>query len=100
MKIASVADVKARFSSYINASSRGAVVITRNGKAVAAIVPVTDQEDLERLSIAYSPKVRSILSAAQERIDSGKGIPHQELWRQFQAPRQSRKKRTPRKKSA
>jgi prevent-host-death family protein len=49
MKIASVADVKAKFSSYVKASGQGPVVITRNGKAVAAIVPVEDEDDVERL---------------------------------------------------
>jgi len=39
MKIASVADIKARLSSYLKASATGPVVVTRNGKAVAAYSP-------------------------------------------------------------
>ena len=38
MKIASVADVKARLSAYLKDSEQGPVVVTRNGKAVAVLV--------------------------------------------------------------
>lgn len=34
MKAASVADVKAKLSAYVNASQRGPAVITGNGKAM------------------------------------------------------------------
>ena len=36
MKIASVAEVKARLSAYLRASEEGPVVVTRNGKPVAS----------------------------------------------------------------
>lgn len=35
MRIASVADVKAKLSGYIKASKAGPVVVTKNGKPVA-----------------------------------------------------------------
>ena len=38
MKIASVADVKARLSAYLKESEAGPVVVTRNGKAVAVLL--------------------------------------------------------------
>ena len=50
MKIASVADVKAHLSAYLKASAQGPVVVTRNGKAVAVLVAVGDDEDLERFA--------------------------------------------------
>ena len=46
MKIASVADIKARLSAYLKASTDGPVVVTRNGKAVAVLVAVGDDVDL------------------------------------------------------
>lgn len=93
MKIASVADVKARFSEYVNASSRGPVVITRNGKAVAAMIPLADEEDLERLMLGYSPKLRAILSAARRRIAEGLGIPHERFWREARSTTRRKPKR-------
>jgi prevent-host-death family protein len=80
MKIASVADLKAHLSAYLKASARGPVVVTRNGKAVAVLVAVGDEEDLERLLMAHSPRLQAILGAAQRRIQAGKGIPHEEFW--------------------
>ena len=49
MKIASIAEVKAKLSSYVKASATGPVVVTRNGKAVAVLLGVDDDEELERL---------------------------------------------------
>jgi prevent-host-death family protein len=85
MKIASVAEVKARLSSYLRASATGPVVVTRNGKAVAVLVGVEDDEDVERLLLAHSRKLRAILDAADRRIGEGAGIPHDEFWRGVEA---------------
>ena len=87
MKIASVAEVKAHLSAYLKASAQGPVVVTRNGKAVAALVAVGDDEDLERLLMAHSPKLQAILGAARQRIQEGKGIPHEQFWEQVKRER-------------
>ncbi len=81
MRIASIADVKAKLSAYVKASGESPVVITRNGKAVAAIIGISDEEDLERLALGYSTKLRRILSAARQRIRAGEGIPHKQFWK-------------------
>jgi prevent-host-death family protein len=81
MKIASVADVKARLSAYLKASATTPVVVTRNGKAVAVLLGVEDDEELERILLAHSRKLRALLDAADRRIDAGKGIEHEEFWR-------------------
>ncbi len=90
MKIASVADVKARLSSYLKASASGPVVVTRNGKAVAVLLGVQDDDELERLLLAHSPKLRAILDAADRRIDEGKGIGHDEFWAEVEEANRSR----------
>ena len=84
MKIASIADVKARLSAYLKASARGPVVITKNGKPVAVLLAVSDDDELERLVLAYSPKLRSILDAARERIRQGAGIRHDDFWAEIE----------------
>jgi prevent-host-death family protein len=85
MKIASVADVKARLSSYLKASAAGPVVITRNGKAVSVLLGVRDDDELERLLLAHSPKLRAILDAADRRIDEGAGIAHDDFWHEIES---------------
>jgi prevent-host-death family protein len=93
MKIASVAEVKARLSSYLKESAAGPVVVTRNGKAVAVLLGVRDDEELERLVLAHSRKLRDILDAAERRIEDGKGIPHDEFWRRVEAKNREGKSR-------
>ena len=90
MKIASVADIKARLSAYLKESEQGPVVVTRNGKAVAVLLGVDDDEELERLLLAHSRKLRAILDAADRRIDEGAGIGHDEFWQQVEAANRSR----------
>ena len=80
MKMASVADIKAHFSACLRAAGRGPVVVTRSGKPVGVLLAVEDEEELERLPLAYSPRLRMILDAARQRIRAGAGIRHEELW--------------------
>lgn len=47
MRIASVADVEAKFSGYIKESRQGPVVVTKNGKPIALLLSVTDEEEVD-----------------------------------------------------
>ncbi len=89
MKIASVAEIKSHLSSYLQASATGPVVVTRNGKAVAVLLGVRDDDELERLLLAHSPKLRAILDAADRRIEEGAGIGHVEFWQKVQRPKRT-----------
>jgi prevent-host-death family protein len=91
VKIASVADVKAHFSSYLRSAERGPVVVTRNGKPVGALLAIDDEDELERLVLAYSPKLRSLLDAARQRIRGGAGIRHRDFWRDLESTRQAKR---------
>jgi prevent-host-death family protein len=100
MKIASIADVKAHLSAYVNASQKGPVVVTRNGKPVAVLLPVNDEDELERLMMAHSPRLQEILHAARERVQAGRGLPNAEFWKQVKSGKQAGKGSKKRKKSA
>ena len=82
MKIASVADIKARLSAYIKETEQGPVIVTRNGKAVAILLAVTDEDELERLVLAHSPNFQALLDKSRRQIEETGGIPHDEFWRQ------------------
>src|SRR5712692_1462496 len=77
MKIASVADVKARLSAYLKESQEGPVIVTRNGKPVAVLLAVTDEDELERLVLAHSPKFQAILEKSRRQIEEKGGITHE-----------------------
>jgi len=84
MKIASVADVKARLSDYLNESQQGPVIVTRNGKPVAVLLAVTDEDELERLVLAHSPKFQAILEKSRRQIEATGGIPDEDFWREVE----------------
>jgi prevent-host-death family protein len=85
MKIASIADVKACLSAYLKESQNGPVVVTRNGKAVAVLLAVTDDDELERLILAHSPKFQALLEKSRRQIEETGGIPHDVFWREVEA---------------
>ncbi len=88
MKIASVADVKARLSAYLKESAEGPVIVTRNGKAVAVMLAVTDDDELERLVLAHSPKFQALLNKSRRHIGATGGIPHAQFWQEVKAEAQ------------
>src|ERR1700686_5673956 len=85
MKIASVAEVKSQFSAFLKASEAGPVVVTRNGRPVAVIVGVQDEDEIERLLMAYSPRLQAILDASRKQIREGDVLSHEEFWAEVEA---------------
>ena len=82
MKIAPLADVKARLSAYLEqCEMEGPIVITRNGKAVAVLVAPTDDDDLESLLLARSPRFRALLDKSRGSISAGKGLGVSDFWK-------------------
>ena len=81
MRIASLADVKAKFSAYVDeCQTDGPIVITRNGKPVAVLVAPQDDDDLERLILARSPRFQALLNQSRESLKDGKGLSSDEFW--------------------
>lgn len=81
MRIAPLADVKARLSAYVEqAESEGPIVITRNGKAVAVLLAPIDDDDLEGLLLARSPRFQALLEKSRQSIKAGKGLSREDFW--------------------
>ncbi len=82
MRIAPLADVKARLSAYLEESStNGPVIITRNGRAVAVLLTPADDEDLESLVLSRSPHFQALLNRSRKSIKAGKGLSRDDFWR-------------------
>jgi len=81
MRIAPVAEVKARFSAYLKRCEDGPVIITKNGRPVAVLIAALEEEELERLVLAHTPKFCRLLEAARERIQNMGGVGHEDFWR-------------------
>lgn len=81
MKIAPVADIKARLSSYLDECQDAPVIVTRNGRPAALLIPAPeDDEDLERLLLAYTPRFRRLIDEAAARVARGEGMLHEDFW--------------------
>jgi prevent-host-death family protein len=99
MRIAPLADVKARLSAYVAECEQvGPIVITRNGKAVAVLLAPTDDADLERILLARSAGFQAMLSKSRQSIKAGKGLTREEFWKivENRARRRSSPKPAPR----
>ena len=82
MKIASLAEVKSKLSTYLKeAKETGPVIVTRNGKAVAVILAPVDDDDLERLVLSRSPRFQALLKEARDSITANGGVSHEEFWK-------------------
>lgn len=82
MRIAPLADVKARLSAYLDqCAADGPIVITRNGKAVAVLLAPKDDEDLERILLAHSPRFQALLNKSRQSIKGGKGLSASAFWK-------------------
>jgi hypothetical protein len=56
-------------------------VITRNGKAVAVLLAPLDDDDLESLILARSPRFQALLEKSRQSIKAGKGLSQEEFWK-------------------
>ena len=94
MRIAPLADVKARLSAYLEECGvEGPVVITRNGKPAAVLLVPFDDEDLERLMLERSPRFQALLNRSRTSIQVGKGLSEVAFWKAVRKRAQERKAR-------
>ena len=92
MKIVSVADAKAKLSQYLDeAASTGPVVITRNGKTAGVLISPSNDDDLERLLLAHSPKFQAMLERGRAQGKAGETVPFDAFWQEAER----RQKRNP-----
>jgi prevent-host-death family protein len=65
MKVENIREVKTRFSRYIKELPKsGSVLITKNGRPCAALVPVTEDTDLEALALSRNKRFWKLIDAA------------------------------------
>ena len=91
MKTASAEKIAAQFDDYLEASRKQPVLITRNRKPVAVLLAVQDKADAERLAVRGRRSLRSIFEEAHEQLQKGRGIPHDQFWREVEQARTARR---------
>src|SRR5262245_38378611 len=99
MKTASATKIAAQFNDYLDASLSQPVLITRNGKPVAVLLAVQNKAEAEQLAVRRSRSLRSIFEEAHEQLQEGRGIPHDEFWRQVEQSRRTKRSKGSRSKT-
>ena len=80
MKIENVREVKAKLNRLITELPKtGSVVITKNGKACAALMPITEDTDLEVIALSQNKRFWRMFDAAYQRGESERWVKLEDL---------------------
>ena len=67
MKVENIREVKTRFSRYVrDLPKSGSVLITRNGRPCAVLVPITEDTDLEVLALSQNKRFWKLIDTEIE----------------------------------
>ena len=90
MKVVEMSEATLSLSEYARRNRRQALVVTRRGRPVSALVPLDSQADLERLSLSTNPRFQAILERSREQVRQGQVFTTEEMRRHFGLPRKRR----------
>ena len=65
MKVASIAEAKAKLSDYVERCRRETVVFTKHGHPRAALVPLENDDDLERFLLSRNPRFLRLVARSE-----------------------------------
>ena len=85
MKVASIREIESKFSDFVTASGATPVVVTRDGRPVAVLVGIEDEDDMERLLMGCSQQLRAILDRSRLQLQDGRGIPSDDFWKRAES---------------
>jgi prevent-host-death family protein len=86
MKVIRIEDANRSLADYA-AESEEAVVVTVNGKPVAALMPL-ENADLETVSLSTNPKFMRIIERSRKRQRKEGGVSSDEMRRRLGIPRE------------
>lgn len=81
MKIVEMNEAKGSLSDYARRNRRHAVVVTKRGRPVSALLPLQKGADLERLALSLNARFRAILDKSQAEVRAGKVVSSEEVRR-------------------
>ncbi len=70
MKVESIKQVKARFNRIVNElATEGSVVISKNGRPCAVLMPLTEDSDLEIIALSQNKRFSKLYDAAVDKAN-------------------------------
>ena len=86
MILVEMTDAPSSVKSWVAKARKGPVVLTVNGRPVAAVTPL-DEGDWERLVVSGHPAFRKMIEESRERCRAGQGISTEEMRRRLKRRR-------------
>lgn len=83
MKVVELDEANGSLSEYARRNRRDAVVVTRRGKPVSALLPLVRGADLERLALSMNPRFQAILERSRAEVLAGKVVSSDDVRRTF-----------------
>jgi prevent-host-death family protein len=83
MKVVEKTDAMATLAEYAAEIESGPIVVTSDGKPVAALVPI-ENADLETVTLSTNRDFLALVERARARVKAEGGIPGDEMRRRFQ----------------
>ncbi len=80
MKVIPINEINKYLNDYMKQSQNEAIIITENGRPVAAINLIVDPEDLERFLLAHNPKFNQILEDSRQSLKESGGLKSDDFW--------------------
>ena len=82
MKVIEKADATATLAEYAAEIASGPVIVTSNGRPVAALVPI-ENTDLETVSLSTNPQFIDLIERSRASVRGEGGIASEEMRRRF-----------------
>ncbi len=82
MKVVEKADATATLAEYTAEIASGAVIVTSEGRPVAALVPI-ENADLETVSLSTNREFLELIKRSRARVSVEGGISAEEMRRRF-----------------
>ena len=82
MKVIENADATATLAEYAAEIESGPVIVTSEGRPVAALVPI-ENTDLETVSLSTNRDFLELIERSRARVQADGGIPSEEMRRRF-----------------
>ena len=87
MKTVELAEATASLSDYARGAAEEPVLVTQQGRPIAALVPVGAHTDLENLTVTTHPRFAAIMERSKARYQAEGGLSTEEVRRRLGLPR-------------
>jgi prevent-host-death family protein len=90
MKTIDVAEATAPLAQYARTNRRHTLVVTRRGRPIAALMPISSPADIESFAVSSSPRFQALIAESRRVNPPGTGLSTRQVRRTLAARRSRR----------